>query len=182
MQVSTASRSGPGLTMSPSFGSRLRHMEVPMVLLNCPGQSRSWHVDHPPSVSRCLPSASLVVERPSQERSPAVRIPLDSGRTPVRPAHDKVVTSWAPVRESVSVGIPAERVLEESSSLKPLPPQESPTDDPRLGNPLLRMERLSTAWMGVRQRFVFLEACGKLIHITAYHAIPWALNCSPTPL
>ena len=38
----------------------------------------------------------------------------------------------------------------QTASLKPLPRKvEGPADDPRLHNPLQRMERLGTGWMGV---------------------------------
>lgn len=52
----------------------------------------------------------------------------------------------SPLREEGSSGIGEN----ETSLLKPLPKRvESPADDPRLHNPLQRMERLGTGWMGV---------------------------------
>lgn len=74
---------------------------------------------------RCVPCIS----RPSRNARRARRVQL------------------APVAyTSVPVGVVEK--TEEAVAL-PLPPLESPADDPRLHNPLQRMERLGTGWFGV---------------------------------
>lgn len=53
-----------------------------------------------------------------------------------------------PLREDGNIGFTRDR--ESPSSLKPLPKKvEGLVDDPRLHNPLQRLERLGTGWMGV---------------------------------
>lgn len=146
MQVSSAVRSHPAVAVSTAISSRYRNVDVPTVPLNSPGLSRNASERTP----RFCPSASLVLERASQDRLLSTRVAGgDSSAVATRRNAQKYFQchAWAPASVPVPASIP-ERVFEEEI-LKPLPPQESPADDPRLGNPLARMERVNTSWMGV---------------------------------
>ena len=92
-----------------------------------------------------IPHISLV--------SPSTRVQHSSGALP-RHRTQRIVSFAAstsfpnPLREDGSIGFTRDR--ESPTSLKPLPRKvEGLVDDPQLHNPLQRLERLGTAWMGV---------------------------------
>jgi hypothetical protein len=150
MQGTFALRSGPGLGVNSSAASRHRNVDVPMIPANSPGLPRNGH-EGQARPSRFCPGASLVLERLPQERllsSRGASGESSSVGTRRNPQRYFQCYAWAPTKVPVHAPVP-DPVFEEELVLKPLPPQESPADDPRLGNPLARMERVNTSWMGV---------------------------------
>lgn len=157
-------RSHPAVAVSTAMSSRFRNIDVPTVPLNSPGLNRSGSERTP----RFCPSASLVLERVPQDRLLSTRVAGgDSSALVTRRNAQKYLQchAWAPASVPVPAPVPAsvpasipERVFEEEI-LKPLPPQESPADDPRLGNPLARMERVNTSWMGVSAPYLEEYLC-----------------------
>lgn len=74
--------------------------------------------------------------------------------------------SFSPPREKVGIALPLfSSVVDEPKALELPRAVESPTDDPTLANPLQRLNRMSTGWMGVSfssnvffDRFFFLPS------------------------
>ena len=59
--------------------------------------------------------------------------------------------SFSPPREKVGIALPLFSVDDEPKALELPRAVESPADDPTLANPLQRLNRMSTGWMGVSE-------------------------------
>jgi HAD superfamily hydrolase (TIGR01509 family) len=98
--------------------------------------------------------------------------------------------SFAPPREKVGIALP---LFNDAPKAMELPRAvESPADDPTLANPLQRLNRMSTGWMGVgfeffefRPRMHSVPTSGRLFRSFATRArarLPWTPPPSPPPL
>eukprot|EP00890_Picochlorum_soloecismus_P005319 jgi/Picsp_1/5789/NSC_03148-R1_haloacid dehalogenase-like hydrolase domain-containing protein len=107
---------------------------------------------------KCVPYKVLLgrrrpcrVEVPCEHRGTRSQLRVDSFLSspsrPTLPAHIERIPSTS---DHVALGINQTNDVATTGRLKPIPKDvEGPADDPGLHNPLERMNRLSTGWMGV---------------------------------
>eukprot|EP00884_Botryococcus_braunii_P021129 jgi/Botrbrau1/76/Bobra.0022s0066.2 len=144
MQTTFALRSGQGVAVTAALTSRQKTNDIPILPANSPGLARNAP-EGQARPSRVCPGASLVLERLPQERLLSSRgSGTDSTACVNRRSPQRYLQcyAWAPIKSPVPAPVP-DPLRDDDFVLQPLPPQEFPAEDLRIGSPFQRTELVS---------------------------------------